>query len=86
MMSGIIARSYLYFFGSVAQSSVGYFTSIVNPICGSKSLNLKGLFVASHRNESASGKSEGTKSSYSSLDEFLKEKPVRPFTVISGWI
>lgn len=70
MMSGMIARSYLYFFGSVSQSSVGYFTSIVNPIWGSKSLNLKGWFAASLRNESASGKSEGTRSSYSSLDVF----------------
>lgn len=30
MMSGMIARNYLYFLGSVSQSSVGYFTSIVN--------------------------------------------------------
>ena len=30
MISGLIARSYLYFLGSVSQSSLGYFISIVN--------------------------------------------------------
>lgn len=89
MKAGLIARSYLDFFGSVFQSSVGYLISIVKPNLGNKSLNtnLPHLWFLQElvclRKIPLRGPKILTPVCTVKTN---KEKLLRPFMVISGWI